>query len=91
MNPAGFACFCSNEQKISALSIESADISLAYLQFEAYATAWPLRLRKLFLCKSLLDGLGELGNDLVEVAYDTVVCYVEDGSILILVDSDDDV
>ena len=46
---------------------------------------------ELLLSKCLLDGLGELGNDLVEVTYDTVVCYVEDGSILILVDSDDDV
>ncbi len=47
--------------------------------------------RELLLSQCLLDGLGKFGNDLVEVAYDTVVCYVEDGSILILVDSDDDV
>ena len=39
----------------------------------------------------LFDLLGQQRNNLVQIAYDTVVCYVKDRSCLILVDGNDDV
>ena len=39
----------------------------------------------------LVDCLGQCRNNLVQVTNDTIISYIEDGSVLILVDSDDDV
>src|SRR5215469_16017095 len=35
------------------------------------------------------DGFGEFGDDLEEVAYDSVVGYLEDGGVFVFVDGDD--
>ena len=44
----------------------------------------------LILCH-FLDLLCKLGNDLIKIAYDTVISYIEDRSVLVLVDGDDDI
>lgn len=44
------------------------------------------------LCSKIgSDLLGQSGHDLIEVAYDTDIGHVKDGSVLILVDGDDQI
>ena len=43
-------------------------------------------VHSVLLCHFSAQLLGQSGNDLVQISYHTVICHVEDGSGLILVD-----